>query len=79
MMKYYRVRTRAKDLSGETEIIATNISSLKSAYEIIIECEQEKNTSRKYYIDEIEPKLFSKLTVKEAKKRLEEIRYNENL
>ena len=75
-MTYYRVRTRINAVGGKCVTIKDKIPTLKQAYECIIE--NAKGTPRKYYIDEIEPKLFSKLSAKEAQKRLEEIKYNEN-
>ena len=72
---YYRIRTRLKAIGGNIVTIADNVPNLKRAYEIIME--HGKGTPRKYYIDEIEPKLFSKLSVREAQIRLEEIQTEE--
>lgn len=70
-MKYYRVRTRVQVLGGKTLIVKDKIPTLKQAYEFIIA--DGKTNHRKYYIDQIEVNLFSKLTVDMAQKRLEEI------
>lgn len=72
---YYRVRAKKSTLHGGMVVVADNLPSLKLAYEEIIK--DGKGTGRVYYIDEVEPKLFSKLTVKVAKRRLDEIQTEE--
>ena len=69
---YYRIRTRMRAVGGETVIVADNIPTLERAYEIVVE--KGKGTSRHFSIDEVEPKMFSKLTAKIAESRLDEIR-----
>lgn len=73
--EYYRIRTRLEGLNGCYVIVADNIPTLKEAYEKVVE--EGKRTARVFYIDRIEPELFSKLTARVAKKRLEEIEAEE--
>lgn len=69
---FYRVRTRFDALYGKNVIVKDNIPSLEEAYKIVIE--NGKGTNRHFYIDEVEPILYSKLTAKIAKQRLDEIK-----
>jgi len=73
---YYRIRTKST-INGCTVVIVDNIPSLKEAYEIIVS--KGKGTARKFYIDEVSPKLFSKLSAREAEKRLQEQTYLESM
>ena len=73
-MKYYRVRTR-KD-KDHMVVIADNLPTLEDAYNVVYT--HGHHTSLKFYIDEVEPKLFSKLTSRTALKRLEELKHENN-
>ena len=68
---HYRVRTRFECLNGCYVVVADNIRTLEEAYKKV--AEEGRNTARVYYIDKIEPKLFSRITARVARKRLEEI------
>lgn len=68
---YYRIRTRFEGLNGCYVVVADNIRTLEEAYKKV--AEEGRKTARVYYIDKIEPKLFSKVTARVARKRLEEI------
>lgn len=71
---YYRVRTRMGGINGGVVVVKDNIPSMVEAYEII--AKEGKGTGRHFYLDVIEPRLFSKLTAKIAVQRIEEIKMN---
>ena len=71
---YYRVRTKIGGLNGEMVVVKDYIPSMVEAYEII--AKEGKGTTRHYYLDVIEPRLFSKCTAKIALQRIDEIRMN---
>lgn len=68
---YYRIRTRYEGLNGCYVVVADNISTLEEAYKKV--AEEGRKTARVYYIDKIEPQLFSRITARVARKRLEDI------
>ena len=73
-MKYYRIRTRTS--TDKIIVIADNIPTLEEAYKIVLV--RGIGTPRKFYIDEVNPKLFSKLSAREAKIRLEDMKNETN-
>lgn len=68
--KWYRVRIRTK--TGRTN--EYNFDELEDAYEFIRMYGKNEHPSKKYYIDEVNAKLFSAVTVGVARKRLDEMR-----
>lgn len=70
--KWYRIRCR--DKKGKSFIFLDEIEDLEMAYYLIDSFGIHQHPSRKYYIDVIEPKLLSVVTVGVARKRLDEIR-----
>ena len=68
---HYRIRTRFEGINGCYIVVADDIPTIEEAYKKIIE--QGRNTPRVFFIDEVQPKLFSKVTARVARKRLEEI------
>ena len=70
MDKWYRVRIRTK--TGRTN--EYNFNELEDAYEFIRMYGKNEHPSKKYYIDEVNAKLFSAVTVGVARKRLDEMR-----
>ena len=71
---YYRIRTRTS--TDKIIVIADNIPTLEEVYKIVLV--RGIGTPRKFYIDEVNPKLFSKLSAREAKKRLEDMKNADN-
>jgi len=71
---HYRVRTRMGGINGEMVVVKDNIPSMVEAYEVI--AKEGRGTGRHFYLDVIEPRLFSKCTAKIALQRLDEIRMN---
>ena len=68
--KWYRVRIRTK--TGYADEYSFN--TLEDAYEFIKFYGRNEHPSKKYYIDEVNAKLFSAVTVGVVRKRLDEIR-----
>ena len=68
----FRIRARYEGLKGAMVILADNVPTLEKAYEIV--AKEGKGTSRVFYIDEVKPELFSKITARVAQNRLNEIR-----
>lgn len=71
--KWYRVRLRMP--TNPNFILADNIVDLESAYEIVARAGKAQWQSRKFSIDEVTVNLQSVLTGKQARQRLEELRY----
>lgn len=69
-MKYFRIRTRTG--TDKITVVADNVPTIEKAYEIVVD--KGAGSPRKFYIDEVNTKLFSKLSVREARKRLDDLR-----
>ncbi len=75
MNKWYRIRCR--DNRGKSYVAKDGIKTLEEAYELIAFHGTHCPQNRKYSIDEVKPELFSVVTAKVAKKRLEELHKEE--
>ena len=69
---WYRIRCR--DKKGKSFIFLDEIEDLEMVYSLIDSFGIHQHPSRKYYIDVIEPKLLSVVTVGAARKRLNEMK-----
>lgn len=74
--KWYRIRIRTT--TNPNYVIADKIPDLESAYEIVARSGVDKWQSRKFSIDEVTVNLQARLTGKQARQRLEELRYENN-
>ena len=72
MAQQYRVRIRLSD--GKSFRDLGLFDNLEDTYALIRAYGKSERSSRKYYIDVVETKLFSVVTSKVAGKRLDEIR-----
>ena len=64
---YYRIRVRYRD--EKSVVIADHIKDIETVYKMIVNLDDK--TNRKYHIDKVDVNIFSMVTGRLAKQRLE--------